>query len=110
MARRDAPHHQARGSAAVVDPGLRAIAHEHYTERRADAQLEEVRSALFDTGFWFDAEFGPRGDHGVANEDWGIAFLTPEWLLARAAADWKVGAFAAGRLEDSQDMYVLERR
>ena len=78
---------------------------------RSPEQLDEVREALYEHGFWYAAEFGEAGDHGVANPDWGTAFLSPEWLLARADArsgGWR--CFRPGRVEGNQDLYVLERR
>lgn len=98
------------GALLMSTHGYSTIAHDGRTDRRSSAQLEEVRAALFDSGFWYRAEFGPQGDHGVANAEWGTAFLTPEWLLARVTGDWRVCTFAPGRVEDNQDLYVLERR
>ena len=40
--------------------------------------------------------------------DWGTAYFTPEWLLARTSGTWRVGAYHPGRVEDHQDLYVLE--
>lgn len=98
------------GALLLSTHGYQTIAHDRRTDRRQSAQLEEVRAALFDSGFWFLGEFGPQGDHGVANPEWGTAFLTPEWLLSRTSGKWAMTAFAPGRVEDNQDMYVLERR
>jgi len=98
------------GTLVMSTHGYQTIAHDHRTDRRDDAQLHEVRSALWEEGFWYRPEFGEAGDHGVANPEWGTAFLTPEWLLARATPAWRVNAFAPGRVEDNQDLYVLERR
>jgi hypothetical protein len=47
--------------------------------------------------------------HGVANRDWGTAFLTPEWVLARLTPEWRTALYRPGRVEDNQDLYVLER-
>ena len=61
-------------------------------------------------GFWYTPEYEGIGDHGIANPDWGIAFLTAEWLLARATPRWRVALFHPGRVEANHDLYVLERR
>ncbi len=98
------------GTLVMSTHGYQTIAHDHRSDRRDDAQLREVRSALWEEGFWYRPEFGEAGDHGVANPEWGTAFLTPEWLLVKATPAWGVKAFAPGRVEDNQDLYVLERR
>jgi hypothetical protein len=36
--------------------------------------------------------------------------MTPDWLLARATPRWRLAQFAPGRVEDAQDLFVLERR
>ncbi|MGH2847011.1 MAG: hypothetical protein ACRDL0_13500, partial [Thermoleophilaceae bacterium] len=66
--------------------------------------------ALNEGGFWYAAEFGEMGDHGVANPDWGTAFLSAEWMLAAVTPQWRVAFFRPGRVEANQDLYVLERR
>ena len=98
------------GALLLTTHGLQTVAHDHRTHRRTEEQLREIRAGLYDAGHWFRAEFGEAGDHGVKNPDWGTGFLTPEWLLTRAGSHWRVGAFAPGRVEDNQDMYVLLRR
>ena len=40
----------------------------------------------------------------------GLAFLTPEWLLAQATPEWAVTWYAPGRVEANQDVYLLLRR
>jgi SAM-dependent methyltransferase len=98
------------GALLMTTHGYQTVMHDHRTHRRSEEQLRSVRSGLYDEGHWFREEFGESGDHGVKNPDWGTAFMTPEWLLSRTAPHWSVGAFAPGRLEDNQDMYVLLRR
>ena len=97
------------GRLLITTHGEHTVAHTGRTGQRSAEQLEDVRNALFERGFWYAAEFGEVGDHGVANPDWGTAFLTPEWLLARITPDWRVALYRPGRVEDNQDLYVLER-
>jgi SAM-dependent methyltransferase len=98
------------GHLVLTTHGHTTLAHEEAGRIRGTEQLEEIERALYEHGVWFKNEFGPQGDHGVANPDWGTAFLTPEWLLAHATPDWEVVAYAPGRVEGSQDLYVLRRR
>ncbi len=98
------------GRLALSTHGEQTVTHTHRAGLRSAEQLESVRAALFERGFWYAAEFGEQGDHGVANPDWGTAFLSAEWLLAKLTPDWRVVLFHPGRVEDNQDLYVLERR
>ena len=50
---------------------------------RTPEQSGEIADALYSQGWWYAPEFGEEGDWGVVNPDWGTAFLTPEWLLAK---------------------------
>ena len=63
--------------------GHTTLAHDEAARVRGSEQLAEIERSLYEHGVWFKNEFGPQGDHGVANADWGTAFLSPEWLLAR---------------------------
>jgi SAM-dependent methyltransferase len=66
--------------------------------------------ALYERGFWFAEVFGRDGDHGVVSSEWGMAYLTPEWLVSRVLPDWKLLLYEPGRLDANQDLYALERR
>jgi SAM-dependent methyltransferase len=98
------------GLLLLTTHGFQTIPHDRGTRRRSEEQLQRVGTALEHDGFWFEAEFGAAGDHGVMDPDWGTAFLTPEWLLKAVTPQWSVVSFAPGRVEDNQDLYVLERR
>ncbi len=97
------------GRLVITTHGEQTIAHTLREGVRSQEQLDEVREALFRDGFWYAAEFGDAGDHGIANPDWGTAFVSPEWLLAKLTPRWRVALFRPGRVELNQDLYVLER-
>jgi SAM-dependent methyltransferase len=97
------------GRLVLTAHGEQTIVHTHRVGARSVEQLEEIREALFEHGFWYSPEFGEAGDHGVANPDWGTAFLTPEWLLTRLTPAWRLRLLRPGRVEDNQDLYVLDR-
>ena len=98
------------GRLLITTHGEQTITHTRAEGRRSAGQLADVRDSLLAHGYWYAAEFGDAGDHGVANPDWGTSFLTAEWLLARATPGWHVAFFRPGRVEGNQDLYVLEPR
>jgi SAM-dependent methyltransferase len=97
------------GRLLITTHGEQTVAHTNREGVRSPEQLAEVRETMFQQGFWYAAEFGETGDHGVANPDWGTAFVTAEWILAKLTPDWRVLFFRPGRVEANQDLYVLER-
>jgi hypothetical protein len=38
-----------------------------------------------------------------------MAYLTPEWLLARALPAWSLRLYEPGREDGNQDLYVFAR-
>lgn len=71
-----------------------------------------VRAAddMYASGFSFFNPFGEEGDWGVVDADWGMGFMTPEWLLPRVLDDWRLEQMHPAALEGDQDVYVLRRR
>jgi SAM-dependent methyltransferase len=98
------------GRLLLTTHGPHSIAYASAHGLRQPTQLEEIQQALYRDGVWFVNEFGSEGDFGLRDAEWGTAFLSPEWLLRRAGSAWRVGAFHPGRLQDNQDLYVLEPR
>jgi SAM-dependent methyltransferase len=97
------------GHMLLTTHGEQTVVHSHRQGLRSQEQLDQVRTALFEHGFWYAAEFGEAGDHGVTSPEWGTAFLTPEWLLAKLTPEWRLAFFRPGRVEEDQDLYVFER-
>jgi SAM-dependent methyltransferase len=102
----------------VIRPGgaliLTAHGHQslaHYAEQGARPlpQLSRIGEALQSHGHWFDADFGPGGDWGVDDPQWGTAFMSLEWLMSVAQYRWHLALFAPGRAEGNQDVIVLRR-
>jgi SAM-dependent methyltransferase len=96
------------GRLVLTAQGAQTVAHHAEAGLRPAFQLVDILRSLYRGGFMFAHEFGPGGDHGLVNPDWGTAFLTPEWLLTHLTPDWRVLCFWPGRAEGSQDVYVLE--
>jgi SAM-dependent methyltransferase len=98
------------GRLVLTAQGSQTIAEQAAAGSRPASQVFEILRALYRHGFWFAAEFGAGGDHGVRNPDWGTAFFTSEWLLTYLTPRWRLLGFWPGRAEGSQDLYVLEPR
>jgi SAM-dependent methyltransferase len=73
-----------------------------YARRVAEDLLAEGHA-------WVEA-FGPEGDWGVKHPEWGMGYMTLEWLAARALADWTLERFEPRRIDTNQDLVVLRRR
>ena len=61
-----------------------------------DRRRARARRRLHRRGFWFARAFGEDGDHGVVSPVWGMAYATPEWLLARLLPQLDRAALRAG--------------
>jgi SAM-dependent methyltransferase len=97
------------GHLVCTTHGLTSVAHYATGQMRTAEQSREIQEALYRDGCWYAPEFGDQGDWGVVNPEWGTAFLSPEWMLSKLCPDWQVLEFAAGRNQENQDVYVLER-
>ena len=112
LARRDAPRDPPRRAAACSprtacsrSPTTRAPA------SAPPASSTAIRARAVPHGLLVRATSSATdGDWGVRHPQWGTAFFTPEWLLARALPALVVEDFAVGRNADNQDVYVLRRR
>jgi SAM-dependent methyltransferase len=89
--------------------GNEAIAFYNRLGLRANQQLAEVQQALYESGYWYAAEFGETGDWGVVNPEWGTSFVSAEWMLDNLTPKWQLAEYATGRNEDNQDVYVLRK-
>jgi len=65
--------------------------------------------ALETHGHWFRQTFKSGGDWGVADPDWGEAYMSPDWVRRHAEPGWRIVRNEPGRLDGNQDLYVLER-
>jgi SAM-dependent methyltransferase len=97
------------GHLAITVHGLQSVAYYAQRGERPAHQLEQIRHELYRRGFWFAAEFGERGDHGLVHPEWGNAFMSPEWLLRAVSGRWELLHYAVGRNVGNQDLVVLRR-
>jgi SAM-dependent methyltransferase len=89
--------------------GLTSVATYATRKMRTAEQSREIADALYSSGCWYAQEFGPGGDWGLINPEWGSTFLSPEWMLTQLCPSWGFLEFAAGRNQDNQDVYLLQR-
>jgi SAM-dependent methyltransferase len=89
--------------------GLTSIATYASRGMRTPEQSRQIADSLYSKGWWYAQEFGPDGDWGVVDPEWGSTFLSAEWMLTQLCPRWRVLEFAPGRNQDNQDVYVLQR-
>lgn len=73
-------------------------------------RIAEVATAMYTEGFKFVGAYGKEGQHHRSTPDWGQAFMTAEWVAARACPSWSIVEFEPARAEGNLDLYVLLRR
>jgi SAM-dependent methyltransferase len=72
--------------------------------------IADTTKRLQHDGHCFWDVFGEDGDWGVVDREWGLAFFTPEWLLANITPKLGVRTYRIGGAHGNQDVYVLERK
>jgi SAM-dependent methyltransferase len=97
------------GQLVCTTHGLQSVAFYATHGFRSHEQALEITRSLYASGSWYAPEFGPAGDWGVADPEWGTSFVSPEWVLTKLCPSWRVLEFAPGRNAANQDVYVLER-
>jgi SAM-dependent methyltransferase len=103
----------------VVKPGGHLVLTVHGAHSLALFARERLRdedviaraaTALQAEGHFFHDEFGATGDEGLVHPEWGLAFVSLEWLAVQATPDWSIAYFAPGAADGNQDVVVLRRR
>lgn len=89
--------------------GLQSVAFHTEAGQRTPAQAAHILDALNRRGAWYAPEFGAAGDQGVADPEWGTAYLSPEWVATKLCPDWRLHEYAPGANQRNQDVYVLQR-
>jgi len=90
--------------------GLGSVAHYLRTGAVDDEYAARAARSLLGGGHHYIDIFGPTGDWGVASPDWGIAYMTLEWLAERTLSAWTLELHEATRVDTNQDLVVLRRR
>jgi SAM-dependent methyltransferase len=84
----------------------------HYLRKDAITEAYAVRALrdLVSRGHHYVDAFGATGDWGVKHAQWGMAYMTLEWLAQRATPGWELMRYEAARVDTNQDLVVLRRR
>jgi len=80
--------------------------------RRGEIPPEHAAEAVEDliaTDHHYREWFGEQGDWGIRSPEWGMAYMTLEWLAAHATPAWSVAMYEPARIDDNQDLVVLRR-
>jgi SAM-dependent methyltransferase len=75
-----------------------------------ERDVYQVVADLVRSGHHFRQIFGPEGDHGVVSPDWGMAFLSQEWLLRQVTPAWTVLHYGVAVQDGNHDVAVLQLR
>jgi SAM-dependent methyltransferase len=69
----------------------------------------EATEDLLATGHHYREAFGEAGDWGVKSPEWGMAYMTLDWLAERTTPAWSVALHETARIDTNQDLVVLRR-
>ncbi len=97
------------GHLVLTTHGMATLAEWHRRDVWNARDIHAIRLELYREGFAYRDVFGPEGDGGVPQEEWGNAFMTLDWLAERVCPQWSIRAFLPGRVDDIQDVVVLRR-
>jgi SAM-dependent methyltransferase len=97
------------GALVFTFQGPGSIAHYLRTGEIDEDGASAAAEALLASGHHLVQPFGPDGDWGVASPEWGMAYMTLEWLLARATPAWSLALHEPSRIDENQDLVVLTR-
>jgi SAM-dependent methyltransferase len=89
--------------------GTASLAHYLRHDEIDDEYAVSAAEALLVTGHGFLPAFGPDGDFGVESPEWGMAYLSLEWLAQHTLPHWTLESYEPARIESNQDLIVLRR-
>lgn len=97
------------GHLFMTTHGWQSVAYHGSLPHGNEVYLEPIRRGLYRTGFSYWEAFGEDGDWGVVHPQWGMSFMTREWLEERLGPSWRVARYSPGRIDGNQDAWVLRR-
>ena len=75
-----------------------------------DDQARSGARALVSHGHLYSEAFGEDGDWGVKHPEWGMAYMSADWLAARTSGSWSLQLLERARVDANQDLVALIRR
>jgi SAM-dependent methyltransferase len=97
------------GLALITTHGPGAIAKRSSAIGHGEGPQRDLLVQLYRRGFAFVDSFGPGGDWGVVDHDWGTSFMTPEWLLSHVTPNWSAPLYRPAAIDGHQDLWILRR-
>jgi SAM-dependent methyltransferase len=98
------------GVLVLTTQGTGSLSHYLQAERIDEDYAARTAEALLARGHAYVEAFGLDGDWGVKHPEWGMAYMTLEWLAERALGAWTLERFEPRRIADNQDLVALRRR
>jgi SAM-dependent methyltransferase len=97
------------GMLAITTQAVASVAYYLRIEAITPEYAAEATEDLLATGHHYRTAFGAAGDWGVKSPDWGMAYMTLDWLAERATPAWSVALHETARIDTNQDLVVLRR-
>ena len=98
------------GALVLTTQGFAALAHYLRGGHVPEEYARQGAAALLAQGHHYVESFGDEGDWGVKHPEWGMAYLTVDWLAARVLPRWSLAIFEPARVSGNQDVVCLVRR
>jgi len=97
------------GALVITTQGVASVA---YYLRHANVTDRYARSAgyaLLSRGHAYFEAFGEDGDWGVRHPEWGMGFMSADWLASQTSVHWSLKLLEPARIDTNQDLVVLVR-
>lgn len=98
------------GALVITTQGVASVAHYLRQGSVTEDYACVATSALLADGHAYFPAFGEDGDWGVKHPEWGMGFMTADWLASRATPGWSLALLEPARIDANQDLVVLVRR
>ena len=97
------------GALIITTQGVASVAHYLRQASVTEDYARAATSALLSDGHAYFPAFGEDGDWGVKHPEWGMGFMTADWLASRATPGWSLALLEPARIDANQDLAVLVR-
>lgn len=98
------------GALVFTTQGFPSLAFYLRGERIPPDHARKAAAGVLTNGHEYVVAFGEDGDWGVKHPEWGMAYMTADWLSERTLPRWSLGLFEPARIDFNQDLVVLVRR